>query len=136
MMNGFIKKITEKLFIPTCALMIAYCIFYQYISNYPYVFIFKIFLFLSFIFQGVIRTIDTFHGKIKNDRYMLSHSPTMKRIYLNSRQIITQCFCYYFAIYLIFFLDKKSILYNYLVIFLFGLFLGYEIAFRASHYKK
>lgn len=135
-MNGFIKKIRGKLFIPTCGLMIAYCVLYQYIANFPYVFIVKALLFLSFILQIIIRIFDTFNGKTKNSGYKLSHSSTVKKMYLNSRQIISQCFCYYFAIYLIFFLDKKSIFYNYLVLFLFGLFLGCEIAYRASHYKK
>lgn len=135
-MSGFVKKITGKLFIPTCALMIAYCVFYQYIANYPYIFVVKILLFLSFVFQAVMGIVNIFNGKMKNSGYMVSHNPAVKKMYLNSRQIITQCFCYYFTVYLIFFLDKQSILYNYLVLFLFGLLLGYEIAFRASHYKK
>jgi hypothetical protein len=33
-------------------------------------------------------------------------------------------------------LDKKSILYNYLVLFLFGLLLGYRIAIKAYNYLK
>lgn len=136
MMNDFIVRFGKQIFLPTCILMISYCVCYQYIANLPYIYVVKIILFLSFVFQAVIRIMDTFNGKTRNNSYMLSHNPLVKKMYLNSRQIITQGFCYYFAVYLIFFLDKKSIFYNYLVLFLFGLFLGYEIAFRSVHYKK
>lgn len=66
----------------------------------------------------------------------LSNNSLVRKFYIRSQQIISWVFSCYFAIYLIFFLDKKSVLYNYLILLLLGLYLGYEIAVIASRYKK
>lgn len=131
-MNKSFVNICRGMYIPTCFLMIVYCLLYQYIANYPYVFIIKLILLLSFVFQTIINLfirVQSYSDDISNNHFI-------KRMYLQSRQIITWMFNCYFIVYLIFFLDKKSILYNYVVLLLFGLFVGYEIAVTAFRYKK
>ena len=131
-MKKSLTAICRILYIPTCFLMIIYCVLYQYIIELPCIFTIKLILFLSFIFQTLINLFD----KTKERNHKISNKPIMRKMYLYSRQIITWTFNCYFAIYLIFFLDKKSVLYNYIVLVLFGLFVGYEIAIIASRYKK
>jgi hypothetical protein len=130
----FVIKLGEELFIPTCSLMIVYCLFYQYIANIPYIFIIKLILLISFAFQ-LIAWITGIRQSNQNDtdKKSVIKNKIIKYLYLNAGQIITQVFCYYFAVYLIFMLDKKSILFNYLVLLLFGLFLGYRIALRTRN---
>ena len=72
--------------------------------------------------------------KRENNRKNILKKDIIKNTYLKVGQIITQIFCYYFAIYLILMLDKQSILYNYLVLLLFGLMLGYRIAMKVYDY--
>lgn len=137
-MKDSTARIGTKLFIPTSILMIAYCIFHQYIAYLPYLFIVKIVLLASFIFQ-FISWIISMRNNIssdENDREYVVRRNLIIRLYLKSGQIITQIFCYYFALYLVLMLDKKSILYNYLLLFLFGLLLGHKITVETYKYLK
>jgi hypothetical protein len=136
-MKAFVIRTGKIIFIPLCALMIAYCIFYQYIINFPYLFIVKITLLILFVFQFIGWIIDLFSNSKRNrDKPILTNNRIIRILYMKSYSIIIQSFCYYFAVYLIFMLDKKSILYNYLVLFLFGLLLGYKIALKSCNYLK
>ena len=136
-MKNFLVKLWKKLFFLTCALMIAYCIFYQYIANIPYIYIVKLILLLLFVVQFIGWIIDIVNdSKLYDNKQNLSTNTKIRYLYLKSDKIIAQIFSYYFAVYLIFMLDKKSILYNYLVLFLFGLYLGCRIAIKAYDYLR
>jgi hypothetical protein len=128
-MKNFIVKLGSRLFIPTSMLMIAYCIFYQYLANIPYLFIIKLILLASFVFQFISWMISTRYDMLdENDEQSIVEKNAIVRFYLKAGRIITQIYCYYFALYLLLMLDKKSIFYNYLLLFLFGLLLGYRLA--------
>jgi len=136
-MKKFIVRFGEKIFIPSCALFIAYCIFYQYIADLPYLFLVKLVLLVSFVFQLIGWIINTGNSsKYESNKQNLTKNNIIKNFYLKAGQIITIVFCCYFAVYLILMLDKKSILYNYLVLFLFGLLLGYRIANKKNSLKE
>lgn len=132
-MSKFIK-ISQTLFMPTCALMIVYCILFQYIIEIPYYFLIKLLLLISFLFQAICWLISLFITLKIENKERTKKNYVIKILYLKSYQIITQVFCYYLSIYLIFTLDKVSILYNYLVLLLFGLLFGYKIALNAFKY--
>lgn len=132
-MSKFIK-ISQTLFMPTCALMIVYCILFQYIIEIPYYFLIKLLLLISFLFQAICWLISLFITLKIENKERTKKNYVIKILYLKSYQIITQVFCYYLFIYLIFTLDKVSILYNYLVLLLFGLLFGYKIALNAFKY--
>lgn len=132
-MSEFIK-ISQTLFMPTCALMIVYCILFQYIIEIPYYFLIKLLLLISFLFQAICWLISLFITLKIENKERTKKNYVIKILYLKSYQIITQVFCYYLFIYLIFTLDKVSILYNYLVLLLFGLLFGYKIALNAFKY--
>lgn len=91
-------EVGKNLFIPTCALMISYCIFYQYIEDFTYLFVVKLILFLLFVFQTIIRIIDIF-GSEKKVIPRLSNNLIIKGLYLRSKQIITFAFGSYFVTY-------------------------------------
>lgn len=135
-MKDSIVDIGTKLRIPACVIFITYCLFYQYIVFSPYLIIAKVILLLLAIILAMTWIIEMFSSVKKKSKPRLSDKSMVKILYSYSRQIITLSFSCYFAVYLIFFLDRKSIFYNYLVLLLFGLYLGYEVAVRASFYKK
>lgn len=135
-MRKFIVKVGRAIYIPTCALMICYCLFYYYLVGFPGLRIIQFIFFLASIFIIVAGLLDHFGIAHTKAKPKLSKNPRIIKFYQRSREIITLSFCYYFFIYLIFSLDRKSIYFNYLVLLLFGLFVGYEIALIANRYKK
>lgn len=136
-MKELIIKLGRKLVIPTCGLALAYHVFYHYISNIPYIFIINWIVLLSAIFVFISWFVKYIYGsKNKNSKHKSSDSIVIRKLYLQSQAIVTITFCCYSAIYLIFFLDRKSILFSYLFLLLLGLFLGYKLAVKASYYKK
>ena len=46
-----------------------------------------------------------------------------------------QVYCYVFGAYAIFYLDRVSVLFDYLMLLLLGIFLGYRMAVRANAYS-
>ena len=109
---------------------------YQYMIDFPYVTIIRFIFLISSLFILLAGSMSIFGKKQKICKHSISSKPIVRRFYLQSRQIVTLTFCFYFAVYLAFFLDRESVFYNYLVLLLFGLYLGYEIAVKANLYKK
>lgn len=59
----------------------------------------------------------------------------IRALYLKSDRIITQAYCWFLVVYITFSIEYKSTLYNYLLLFLIGLFLGYKITIRSNKYS-
>ena len=129
-MKKSIVKIGESMFIPTCVLALLYCLFYQYLIDFTYVFFIRLIIFLLSVFILFTWIISLF------EKTPLKSKPIIQEFYLGSRQTVTLTFCFYFAVYLILSLYKISVFYNYLVLLLFGAYLGYEIAVRSNLYKR
>lgn len=106
-MKDFIVKIGEKLFIPTCVLFIAYCIFYQYIEDFYGIFFLKLILFLSSLLLVVTWIIRTFASTKRDSKMKLSNNSLVRKFYIQSQQIISWVFSCYFAMYLIFFFRQE-----------------------------
>jgi len=60
----------------------------------------------------------------------------IRKIYIYSYYIVMFGFIIYFFLYIILKLYTKAIYYNYILIFLFGLYIGYEFAANAYEYLK
>lgn len=71
---------------------------------------------------------------IKTPKQPLKEKGMIRTLYLNSEIIIPQIYCWYFVIYITFSLEFKSILYNYLMLLLTGLFLGYKTTMKVNKY--
>ena len=123
-MKTFFINMGRNLFIPTSALMIIYCVFYQYVIYIPYHFVIKLILAILLIFNAFGWILGFFVSSVKSN--------LLRSFYRNSYQIIIQLFCYYFSIYLIFMLNRESVFYNYLILLLFGILIGYRIACKAN----
>ncbi len=77
----------------------------------------------------------------RNDELFISYIRTPKRplkaegiirtFYLKSDKIIMQVYCYVFGAYAIFYLDRVSVLFDYLMFF----YWGYRMAVRANAYS-
>lgn len=72
---------------------------------------------------------------IKTPKQPLKEKGIIRILYLKSDMVITQLYSWLFAAYVIFILDQVSILYNFLMLFLSGLFLGYKIRMKANTYS-
>ncbi len=132
-MKAFFINMGRNLFIPTSALMIIYCVFYQYVIYIPYHFVIKLILAILLIFNAFGWILGFFVSSVavpNGDKMVKSN--LLRSFYRNSYQIIIQLFCYYFSIYLIFMLNRESVFYNYLILLLFGILIGYRIACKAN----
>jgi hypothetical protein len=136
-MKEYIIRLGKNLLIPFCTLMIAYCIFYQSLVSFSYIYIIRYILFglgLLLCLSWIMDMLD--NSKKETKKTSFKNKRIIETLYLKVGYIINYFFSIYFFIYLVFKLDKKSLLYNYLMLFLFGLFLGYRIAIKAYRYLK
>ena len=72
---------------------------------------------------------------IRTPKQSLKAEGIIRTFYLKSDKIIMQVYCYVFGAYAIFYLDRVSVLFDYLMLLLLGMFLGYKIAVRANKYS-
>lgn len=135
-MKNLLVKVSRTLFIPICALMICFNIFFYYLVGFPGLLVIQLILFFGCLLTSIGCFLDLFGKSTKNKKLRMSNNPVVRYFYSHSRGIITSAFCYYIFIYALFSLARESIYYSYLVLLLFGLFLGYEIALIANRYKK
>lgn len=135
-MKYFFINIGRKIFIPVITLMITYCVLYQYIANFSYLIVIKLILLILSVFLciGSILDLSDEYGGENNSQKPVNK--IVRNFYLKSYTMIVQVFCCYFTIYMILFLDKKSILFNYLLLFLFGLLIGCRITRKANELFK
>ena len=103
-------------------MMIPYCLFSSFLFEYPtLIFIFRVILAIALAY-------------IEIPRRSLKGKGLIRTLYLKSDRIITQVYCWFLVIYITFSIEYKSTLYNYLLLFLIGLFLGYRITIRSNEY--
>lgn len=133
-MKDFFINVGRKLFIPTITLITTYCVLYQYIANFSYLIIIKLILLILSVFLFIGWIFEFFNESKHNNKSQKPTKKIVKNFYLKSYVIIVQVFCYYCAIYFLFFLDKESILFNYLLLFLFGLLIGCRITRKANSF--
>ena len=135
-MKDFFISTSRKLFTPAIALMIAYHVLYQYIASFAYLIVIKVVLVILFIVLFLGWIFDYFSGYKGCDKSPKAIKKIVRYFYLKSYLIVVNVFCYYSSVYFLFFLGKKSILFNYLVLFLFGLFVGCRITRKANELFK
>ena len=131
-MRYLLIAIYEKTALLGSIILIAYRIFLPYIYKIPYLSSSVQIIFL--IFWAI-----TLIGGMMS--YLFPYIRTPKRplkaegIIRKSDKIIMQVYCYVFGAYAIFYLDRVSVLFDYLMLLLLGIFLGYRMAVRANAYS-
>ncbi len=118
---NFVNRIT----LPMCFIMICISVFRDYLDSIPYIFIVRVVMLvgaIAMVIAGIIEPI--------NSKSTTWHKGTdiKHTLYLNSAIIIKQIFSWYFCLYIILRLDKISIGFSYVMLLIFGVFLGYSIA--------
>ncbi len=136
-MRKKLVRLKDLLFIPICIFFVSLFIFYKEIDNS---FITSILMWIS-IGLGlllIIGSILDYSGKSKKrvEKVVFHKKGILKFIYFYSEYVVNYIFGCYFLLYVILRLGDKSILYNYLLLLLFGLFLGYRLAVRAYYYLR
>ena len=116
-------------------LMIVYCVLYPYIYEFPYYILSGIFS--DFILTVLIGVVCKYlFSYIRPKKKHLKKKGIIRILYLRSYDIIMFSYCGYFAVYVAFYLNQISMLFDYLMLFLLGLFLGYRIAMKANEYSN
>lgn len=123
--------IIYKINIPICGILICYSLFNEELVQLPFInFIRYFLLFLSAILAlGLF--FDLSNGN--KEKVKLPRIRTVGDVFnFYSEHIINYIFYIYFFIYMVFMLDKKSVIYNYIILLLFGLFVGFQIAKKTN----
>ena len=127
----------EKSILWLSILMIPYSIYTPFLGKYPHLlFSIRVIIAISFSIILIGGMMSYLFPYIKTPKTPLKEKGIIRTLYLNSDKIITQIYCWFFALYMIFSLEYWSISYNYLMLLLIGLFWGYKITMRAKGYIK
>ncbi len=127
--------ICEKSLLWFSLMMIPYCIFSSFLFEYPtLIFIIRVILAISLAIIVIGGMMSYLFPYIKIPKQPLKEKGIIRTLYLKSDKIITQLYCWFLVIYITFSIEYKSTLYNYLLLLLIGLFLGYKITMKAEKY--
>lgn len=128
--------IFEKAALWGSIIMIAYRVFLPYIYKTPYLTTTIQIIFLIFWAITMIGGMMSYlYPYIRSPKQPIKKEGVIRTFYLKSYQIIMQSYCYVFGAYTIFYLDRVSVLFDYLMLLLLGVFLGYKIAVKANKYS-
>lgn len=135
-MRYLLIAIYEKTAVWGSIILIAFRVFLPYIYDVPYLtstirVIFLIFWAITMI-GGMMSYLFPY---IRVPKKPLKTEGVIRTFYLNSDKIITQTYCYVFGAYAIFYLDRVSVLFDYLMLLILGIFLGYKVALIAGKYS-
>lgn len=125
--------IANKILLPMCVLMITFSLLRDYINLIPYIYLlpFRIILFLgaiAIVLLGFIKPID------KTQNVIYKGNSLKEFFYFNSSIIIERFFYYYFGLYIILRLDKLSIIFSFIMLFILGVYCGSKIT-NTTHYN-
>ena len=117
-------------------MVIPYCIFSSFLFEYPtLIFIFRVILAIALAIIVIGGMMSYLFPYIEIPKRSLKGKGLIRALYLKSDRIITQAYCWFLVVYIAFSIEYKSTLYNYLLLFLIGLFLGYKITIRSNKYS-
>ncbi len=128
--------IANKIILPLCVVMIVFSLFRDYINLIPYIYLlpFRIILLLGAI---AIVLLGFIKPAVRTQNVVYKGNNLKEFLYSNSYVIIERIFYYYFGLYIILRLDKVSIIFSFIMLFILGAYCGYRIANITHHnYKK
>ena len=116
-------------------MMIPYCIFSSFLFEYPaLIFIIRVILAIALSIIAIGGMMSYLFPYIEILKQPLKGKGLIRALYLKSDKIITRLYCCFLVVYIAFSIEYKSTLYNYLLLLLIGLFLGYKITMKAEKY--
>ena len=127
--------IYEKSLLWFSFMMIPYCIFFSFLFEYPVlIFIIRVIFAISLAIIAIGGMMSYLFPYIKTPKKPLKEKGFIRTLYLKSDKIITQLYCWFLVIYITFSIEYRSTLYNYLLLLLIGLFLGYKMTMKVDKY--
>lgn len=130
-------ELYEKSLLWLSIIAIPCAIYSPFLGKYPHLlFGIRVILAISLAIIAIGGMMSYLFPYIKTPKTPLNEKGIIRTLYLNSDKIITQIYCWFFALYMLFSLEYWSISYNYLMLLLIGLFWGYKITMRAKGYIK
>ena len=118
-------------------MMIPYCIFSSFLFEYPaLIFIIRVILAIALSIIAIGGMMSYLFPYIEILKQPLKGKGLIRALYLKSDKIITRLYCCFLVVYIAFSIEYKSTLYNYLLLLLIGLFLGYKITMKAEKYTE
>ncbi len=135
-----ITKLREKFLMSMCILTTMYCLFFYELiesSCLPTVMYTLTGLWILLIVISVFELIGFLVSKKRTGKKLYYQSDGfVSFICIYSQIIVSYCFYIYFFIYFIFDLYKDDIIFNYILLIILGVFIGYKIAFKSIIYLE
>lgn len=129
MMKKRILEIGDKLFIPTYIILICYFLYSEELKVLPFINLIRLIVVILPVFLCVCAILDpTNKFRIRKPPIKVLEKKNIVNIFsFYSEYIINYSFYLYFFLYMILELDKLSVTFNYVLLLMFGIFLGYGI---------
>lgn len=135
-----ITKLREKFLILMCIITTIYCLFFYELiesSCLPTIMYTLAGLWIFLIFISVFELIGFLFSKKRAEKKLYYKSDGfISFMCIYSQIIVSYCFYIYFFIYFIFDLYKDDIIFNYILLIMLGVFIGYKIAFKSFIYLE
>ena len=131
-MGAFFINIFKKITVLNSILMVVYCIFHPNLGNFEFMFITIILLLVSWIIWLIGKMLNLIlKNKHPEDRNLKTNG-IVRTIYLRFCENIEMIYSIFFLIYIVF--HRKQIAVAYLILLMFGLYIGNRIAMKANRY--
>lgn len=134
-MRYLLIAIFEKTALWGSIILIAYRVFLPYIYKLNYLTsTFRVTFLVFWAITLIGAMMSYLFPYIKSPKQSLKTKGVIRGFYLKSNKIIMYVYSFTFGAYAIFYLDRISVLFDYLMLLLLGVFLGYKIAVKANIY--
>jgi len=137
-----INSIGTRIYMPFCFFIVGYLVFDSFFSTLSfitplrYLLAFACVLVVLYGIFGINVSSDkSVYNEIKKIKTNNNISLKVK-LYLISGDIIGYIFVIYFLLYAIGGLYNKSVIFNYLIILLLGVYYGFRVAWKRDYYKR
>ena len=124
-MGAFFINIFKKITVLNSILMVVYCIFHPNLGDFEFMFIIIILLLVGKMLNLILK------NKHPEDRNLKTNG-IVRTIYLRFCENIEMIYSIFFLIYIVF--HRKQIAVAYLILLMFGLYIGNRIAMKANRY--
>ena len=136
-----INTIGTRIYMPFCFFFIGYLVFDSFFSTLSFITPLRILLALAcvlIVLYGIFGNSvsdKSVYNEIK--KITANNNISLKvKLYLISGDIVGYIFIMYFLLYTIGGLYKKSVIFNYLIILLLGVYYGFRVAWKRDYYKN
>lgn len=126
-MKKRVLEIGDKLFIPTYIILICYFLYSEELKVLPFINFIRLIVVILPVFLCVCAILDPINKfRIRRPPVKSIERKNIVNIFsFYSEYIINYSFYLYFFLYIILGLDKMSVTFNYVLLLMFGIFLGY-----------